>query len=754
MSKRNTPIRNANATTDSYIYVRHHPSYDPYDAVKLGVADVVPDRDSTYATNEIERGVFVLVIRVPRKKSRLIENAMQTHFHGLGLHVYRGGGTEFYNKSIVHMIVPYLSTLNTEFALLTQEEIVALKRASRVKQSAQKIRPASLLKVLRQMGPNRYAPKPEWVCRDYQTALIEYATAALHNESKIYIELATGGGKSYIVYNIFKRIESKVIVILSPRKIVNKQNVCAEYVSILGSDVEVFNYSTDHERANVFIYRDNKNHETQTNKTNKTNTNKTNTKQIIIACTQSADKLYELILKHNLTNIDVWFDEAHWGIEEWCKDETQDEPENKSKRFWLLDKTRIHHRVFTSASPDKELVKNNPDIFGQLYKPVTVRQLMDDGWLCPIKPYIFCANSVDANWLQFMLDGFVNGKKTFGFSFHNKQQNACNLFYKHYVKYAQGDTHIRPFLLVGDDFGASQDKRLTSIALPYDYRAVTEFEKYEESLAYVVAKYSMGYDFKKLDFECISDPKMSVKDIKQSIGRGLRPDKLGPQGKNQDKVLKLMLPVFIDESEEEGAKGNKYSRIIEVLKYLVYNIEISVEQLVFEYASGPSGTGGESLDSNGYNGTAKVGEKVLDVLRNSLKNSATTLSPEEFVRLLRKNRVHNAEDYYVFKEKRIDIALPAWPHITYEGFGWVNTYTYTDAYNLEQASGVEMFYSKEECIAKLKQLRLQWDAEGDERLDNMEDDEDKEVFLNQIDKKIPKQCLWKFYGGKRGEYMY
>jgi len=173
-----------------------------------------------------------------------------------------------------------------------------------------------------------------------------------------------------------------------------------------------------------------------------------------------------------------------------------------------------------------------------------------------------------------------------------------------------------------------------------------------------------------------------------------------------------------------------------------------VEQLVFEYASGPCGTGGESLDSNGYNGTAKVGEKVLDVLRNSLKTSATTLSQEEFVRLLRKNRVHNAEDYYVFKEKRIDIALPAWPHIKYEGFGWVNTY------DPDEVIGEDTFYSKEECIAKLKELRSQWDADGDERLDNMEDDEDKEVFLNQIDKKIPKQCLWKFYGGKRGEYMY
>ena len=749
MSKRNTPIRNANASADSYIYVRHHPSYDPYDAVKLGVADVVPDRDSTYATNEIERGVFVLVIRVPHKKSRIIENAMQMHFHGLGLHVYRGGGTEFYRKEIVEMIVPYLSTLNTEFTVLTTEEINALKRATRVKQLVQQINPTALLKVLRQMRPNRYVPTADWVCRDYQMALIDYATRALHNDSKIYIELATGGGKSYIVYNIFKRIESKVIVIMSPRKIVNKQNVCAEYVSILGLDVEVFNYSTNTNDGNkgfAGVRKSQKNNNrNNNNKNNNNNNNNNNKKKIIIACTQSADKLYELILKHNLTNIDVWFDEAHWGIEEWCKEENQDQPENKSKRFWLLDTERIRNRVFTSASPDKELIKNNPSIFGQLYKQITVKQLMDDGWLCPVKPYIFCANSVDANWLQFMLDGFVNGKKTFGFSFHNKQQNACNLFYKHYVKYAQRETHIRPFLLVGDDFGASQDKRLATLSLPYDYRAVTEFEKCEESIAYVVAKYSMGYDFRKLDFECISDPKMSVKDIKQSIGRGLRPDKLGPQGKNQDKELKLMLPVFMDESDE---KGNKYSRIIEVLKYLVYNIEISVEQLVFEYASGPSGAGGESLDSNGYNGTANVGEKVLDVLRNSLKTSAKTLTQEEFVRLLRTHHINNAEEYYVFKEKRMDLALPSWPHITYEGFGWYDTY------DLEQASEVIKFYSKEECIAKLKELRLQWDADGDERLDNMEDDEDKEVFLNQIDKKIPKQCLWKFYGGKRGEYMY
>lgn len=142
-----------------------------------------------------------------------------------------------------------------------------------------------------------------------------------------------------------------------------------------------------------------------------------------------------------------------------------------------------------------------------------------------------------------------------------------------------------------------------------------------------------------------------------------------------------------------------------------------------------------------------MGEKVLDVLRNSLKTSARTLTKEEFVRVLQTHNVHNAEDYYAFKEKRIDLALPSWPHITYEGFGWYDTYDRNE-------SSISEYYSKEECVDKLKELRLQWDSCGDERLDNMEDDEDKEVFLNQIDKKIPKQCLWKFYGGNRGEYMY
>ena len=60
---------------------------------------------------------------------------------------------------------------------------------------------------------------------------------------KFYLELATGGGKTYIVFNIMKRILPDTIVILSPRIKINKQNIKYKYLSLLGDDYKVFDNS-------------------------------------------------------------------------------------------------------------------------------------------------------------------------------------------------------------------------------------------------------------------------------------------------------------------------------------------------------------------------------------------------------------------------------------------------------------------------------------------------------------------------------
>ena len=53
----------------SYLYVRRHPSYDLENACKLGKADNIPDRESTYLTGEVKRGQFVLVLELHKKSA-------------------------------------------------------------------------------------------------------------------------------------------------------------------------------------------------------------------------------------------------------------------------------------------------------------------------------------------------------------------------------------------------------------------------------------------------------------------------------------------------------------------------------------------------------------------------------------------------------------------------------------------------------------------------------------------------------------
>lgn len=59
-----------------YIYIRNHSSYDIYDACKIGKTNNIPERDMQYATGEIKRGYFemVLIVNIMIKKLKIIKN--------------------------------------------------------------------------------------------------------------------------------------------------------------------------------------------------------------------------------------------------------------------------------------------------------------------------------------------------------------------------------------------------------------------------------------------------------------------------------------------------------------------------------------------------------------------------------------------------------------------------------------------------------------------------------------------------------
>ena len=628
-------------TTNGYIYVRNHSSYNADNVFKMGKTNNIPERDTQYATGEIKRGYFEAVFEVPIEKTGIVECLLQNEF--CELNVKYDAGTEFYNKKIITLIEPYLIKLGIKYKKLSKQEISDLVRCDRVRNTIK-----------------QYI----WNERDYQTTIINFSKNELLLQNKIYIELPTGGGKSYIVYNLFEYLKSEFIIIVSPRKIVNLQNISQKYLQILKDNYITFNYSTDN---NFDEYL------------------KLSNKKIVICCTQSISKIYEKILSMSITNITIWFDEAHWGIEEWV-DGLND---NIISQFWLLNNTHIKHRIFTSASPNKTKVLPNENIFGKLYSPITVKELIDLNWLSGIKPYVYSENKKNVDNINYILSDFNDKNRSYGFSFHNKQKSAFNLFYKHYIQYKNNKTHIKPFLLVSDGFTIEKESKLQEIVLDYNYKDINIYETTIYNIGYVVAKYSMGYDFNKLDFICLSDPKLSIQDIKQCIGRGIRPDELGHNGSNKEKILNISLPVYIDECGD-----NKYDKIIEVLKYLLYNIEIPFDDIEFinRYTPNFKEAKHKSIECDGINEVKSI---LLNLLELENKRTAFAITYEKARKIIADKNIKSKESYYDLC--KTDNRLSQEPEIVFKKqfISWI-----------EYLSIERIYYDLQTCINKVDKYLL------------------------------------------------
>lgn len=607
-------------------------------------------------------------------------------------HVYYGGCTELLEgnyKTIAKVLTDLGFQLepcdinSLQKAVKTHEEELALTMRQAVEQA----------KIATQ---NHQETK--WFERMYQTTAIAQCYDLLMANRRVYLELATGGGKSYIVYNILTRLHVNIIVAFSPRKIVNLQNAQIKYTSILGEQSNVLNLSDTsvNERMVCEFFM------------------KPGPK-VLLACTQSADKVWELLVKNNASNVAIWFDEAHWGIEEWS-----------TQRHLLEDNTRIDYRVFTSASPNRELVLQNQASFGQLYKPISVSELIQDGWLCPIKAYVFSEPKVNADVAFFMLEHFDKHQRTKGFSFHHTQMSAYNMFMVHVQRYLEGSTHVKPYLLVDNTFQMPEG----TPNIPYAYRSQVAFEQGDKAIAYVVAKFSMGYDYKDIDFICFSDPKVSPKDIIQSIGRGTRPDCLGQAGRNKNKHLDILLPVY---ALDDGLQ--KYERIKQVLLYLLQEMALSYNEIAF-VARKKCDKHGQQVDNQEHIGIEEVQSALLELLRETNENA---MSLKKLVNVLKQHDVHNIKKYHEVKNAFPELALPDNPFVAFKDFTWLDTFGDNCPY-----------YDKQTFILKMK-TALTDDVVLD--LEDIEDDEEKADYLHNLDNCFPNQSHWRFYGGEKNNYV-
>lgn len=205
---------------NGYIYIRNHSSYDEDDVCKLGKANNIPERDTQYATGEIKRGIFELVIEMSKEVIGIVEKLLQTYFNTLGLHIQYNGGTEFYKRDIIKQIVPYLEKTNIQFKVLSKREIDDLVRCNRIRkiQNKEKLKMIiQTLRIKRSKSPPVYIPRPD------QTLIVNDSVKHFQTHDKGMLILMCGVGKTLISLWIVQQLQVDTIVVGVPNKLLLEQ---------------------------------------------------------------------------------------------------------------------------------------------------------------------------------------------------------------------------------------------------------------------------------------------------------------------------------------------------------------------------------------------------------------------------------------------------------------------------------------------------------------------------------------------------
>ena len=113
------------------IYFRDNAWYRMENVIKMGISSFVKNRSNGYITGEIERGEYIYIIEIPLEKMQILDKCLKSYFKSY--HVYKGGGTEFYNRCIIDLIEPYLKQINIDYKIYTPEEIKLINGGERIR---------------------------------------------------------------------------------------------------------------------------------------------------------------------------------------------------------------------------------------------------------------------------------------------------------------------------------------------------------------------------------------------------------------------------------------------------------------------------------------------------------------------------------------------------------------------------------------------------------------------------------------------
>jgi superfamily II DNA or RNA helicase len=634
----------------SYIYVRTHESYDIYNAIKLGKANNIPERDSVYATGEIKRGKFIMVFEVYFKQVLIIERLLQNYFKKD--HIKIDSGTEFYHKSIIDRIENYLLEIGIYYKKLTTNEIDNLMRCNRIHNTIQKIK-----KVVKLISNELYNKKGIiYTPRVDQEEIIERSISYFTRNDKGILSLMCGVGKTLISLWITEKMYCNTILIGVPNILLLNQ-WRKEVKNIFPNKKCFIVYGSITSNMIYMFLKCNKND------------------CIIITTYASSYKVREITEKLSFQFDMKINDEVHHLTTSYMNTEN-------TKRYIEMLKIKSIKQLSLTATMkeienidiDKKIVSNNNiEYFGEIIDKKSLLWAIKENIICDyviqtvltdniqLEENIQIFNITDENDKRLFLSAFTTLKSIYdGHSHHlliysNNKENSLKII-QYIDKLLESKYFELPDLYYSNYHSDMKSYNQSNI--------ISKFQESKNGIISCVYCLGEGWDFPLLDGEVFSENMTSVIRIVQSALRACRKNKKEP-----NKIAKIILPILNNEDWLEKLENQDFRKVSEVIYQMgledetiiskIKAYKIKVEKHFREEKA-------EKKDESFIDDFGEYDAELTEKIKlKTVKRVQVGISYEKAKKIIKENNTKSKMEYYELCDR--DSRLSKDPEILFKG---------------------------------------------------------------------------------------
>jgi superfamily II DNA or RNA helicase len=633
--------------THGYIYIRNHTSYDEYNCYKLGKADNIPNRDGVYATGEIKRGYFELVIEMDKTITTLIEKMLQNYFNSLGFHLKFDGGNEFYKREIITLIIPFLKKTNIKFRILSKNEIDNLIRTYYIKKIIEK----KGLKPLNVIKPINFTNNEiiNYIPREDQKIIIDKSIIHFNKHDKGLLVLMCGVGKTLISLWITQKLQSNTILIGVPNKLLLKQweNIIKKLFTEIPYLIVYSNTNIKDIHSFLEKYGNNK--------------------CIIISTYASSYKINSATTKKKFRFDMKINDEVHhltsynMNITNTTKSYIQMLNIESDKQLSL---TATLKQLDNACDNDNIISNDNVSYFGDVIDKKCLLHAINENIICDYVIQSIVTNDEDLN-IKF-IENTDNDKRLFlsafaalksistGTTHHlliyaNNMNNSLTII--KYIKLLLENKYFNIHELYYSNYDSVMNKKEQE-------KIIRNFENAKNGIITCVYCLGEGWDFPLLDGVVFAENMTSNIRIVQSALRASRKNILHP-----NKITKIILPILNTDDWINNNDNPDLKKVKEVIYQMGLEDETIIQKIkvywskIYKYDHPPSDIKIKEIE--GYDAELTQKLRLKTISRRSLD-----ITYEKARKILIEKNIKNKEEY--LELCKIDNRLTEEPDITYK----------------------------------------------------------------------------------------